>query len=430
MKHRTKTGPADHPRTRPGAAGLDPRSGRATTVTIGYDGELDEALTMILEVQITDPMTGASRKMRFSHSPVRIGRNQLNDLSLDTPFVSEWHGTIRFDNHSVAYFDLGSTNGSMLDGKRLTKNVAVELTDSSRLQVGGVELAVTVQQAEGAFNKTLGWGRPEDAPERSDRPAPAPAPAVVRSPERSRAGSSPPFARANPGHAPAAPSTPASPSAFPSPSGYSSPGGQAAPGYAGQGGYGHVNPSGGPALRPQPGEESAAGGLVARQRQLLEAFAESFVGLRKGYEQFGAEVGVRTVSGTTALHRARTSAELLDYLLQPNLDPAAASRELIAIFADLGIHHIAMMEAITEGVRAVLQSLDPRVNDLDAGAGLLSRGKTKAQWKSYLDRFDQLVTDDDELHTAIFSDEFARAYASVTLGDSGTAVRRKKEDKE
>ena len=87
-----------------------------------------------------------------------------------------------------------------------------------------------------------------------------------------------------------------------------------------------------------------------------------------------------------------------------------------------------MMEAITEGVRAVLQSLDPRANELDVGAGgILSRGKTKEKWKSYLERFDQLVTDDDELHTAIFSDDFARAYASVTLGEEG--VRRKKEDK-
>ena len=110
---------------------------------------------------------------------------------------------------------------------------------------------------------------------------------------------------------------------------------------------------------------------------------------------------------------------MLDYLLQPNLDPTAASRELIAIFADLGIHHIAMMEAITEGVRAVLQSLDPRANELDTGPGLFTRGKTKAQWKTYLERFDQLVTDDNELHAAIFSDEFARAYASVTLGEAG-----------
>jgi type VI secretion system protein ImpI len=380
---------------------------------------------MTLEVQITDPKTGSSRKMRFSTSPVRIGRNQLNDLSLDTPFVSEWHGTIRFDNHSVAYFDLGSTNGSMVDGRRLTKNVAVELSDASRLQVGGLELLVTVQQGESPLNKTLGWGRPDD------RPAPAgPAPAVIRSPG-ARAGATP-----GSGSGPMPPFTNLGPGASPSyhPAGGSAPGAGAAGGvHAGQPGYGsHPGGASSPALRP-PADEPSAGAppaLVARQRQLLEAFAESFVGLRKGYEQFGAEVGVRTISGSTALHRARTSGELLDYLLQPNLDPAAASRELIAIFADLGIHHIAMMEAITEGVRAVLQSLDPRANELDIGSGLLSRGRTKAQWKSYLERFDQLVTDDDELHTAIFSDDFARAYASVTLGESGTSVRRKKEDKE
>jgi type VI secretion system protein ImpI len=389
---------------------------------------------MTLEVQITDPMTGSSRKMRFSHSPVRIGRNQLNDLSLDTPFVSEWHGTLRFDTQGVAYFDLGSTNGSMLDGNRLTKNVAVALSESSRLQVGGVELTVTVQQAEGAFNKTLGWGRPDERPGTA---APAPAPAVVRSPDRSRGGSSPPVS--HPAAAAAASSSPANPSSASASASSAAPAGglaaivaaasAAAAAAASASAHGHAA-SGGPAYRAPTGDEPPAavsgGGLVARQRKLLEAFAESFVGLRKGYEQFGAEVGVRTVSGTTALHRARTSGELLDYLLQPNLDPAAASRELIAIFADLGIHHIAMMEAITEGVRAVLHSLDPRVNELDTGSGILSRGR-KAQWKTYLERFDQLVTDDDELHTAIFSDEFARAYASVTLGEEG--VRRKKEDK-
>ena len=389
---------------------------------------------MILEVQITDPMTGASRKMRFSHSPVRIGRNQLNDLSLDTPFVSEWHGTIRFDNNSVAYFDLGSTNGSMLDGKRLAKNVAVELTEASKLQVGGVELTVATQSAEGAFVKTLGWGRPDDAPPPPARPG-----------DRSRPPSSPSSSSSSSSSVVVAsprPGAGARAGASPSPSLPGPADGQRNPlhaavaaadaaAVAGGGAHGHAPSK--PAFRAPPaGDEHApapvAGGVAARQRQLLEAFAESFVGLRKGYEQFGAEVGVRTISGTTALHRARTAAELLDYLLQPNLDPAAASRELIAIFADLGIHHLAMMEAITEGVRAVLQSLDPRVNELDAGSGgILSRGR-KAQWKTYLDRFDQLVTDDDELHTAIFSDEFARAYASVTLGDDGGA-RRKKEDK-
>jgi len=383
---------------------------------------------MILEVQITDPKTGSSRKMRFSHSPVRIGRNQLNDLSLDTPFVSEWHGTIRFDNRSIAYFDLGSTNGSMLDGKRLTKNVAVELTEASRLQVGGLELSISMQQADSGLGKTLGWGRPDDRPAQ-----PAPAPAVIRSPDRPKSGgpgSASPFSSYHPGVSnPGLRPSPMAEDPYATPP--HGPGQPAAP----QGGpkAGVRGSMQGRAPEPavsSPGVVPAAGSadLVARQRHILEAFAESFVGLRKGYEQFGAEVGVRTIHGKSALHRARTSGEILDYLLQPNLDPEAAARELIAVFADLGIHHLAMMEAITEGVRAVLQSLDPRANELDVGAGgILSRGKTKEKWKSYLERFDQLVTDDDELHTAIFSDDFARAYASVTLGEEG--VRRKKEDK-
>ncbi len=390
---------------------------------------------MILEVQITDPKTGSSRKMRFSHSPVRIGRNQLNDLSLDTPFVSEWHGTIRFDNHSIAYFDLGSTNGSMLDGKRLTKNVAVELTEASRLQVGGLELSISMQQPDSGLGKTLGWGRPDDR-----RALPARAPAVIRSPDRPKSGgpgSASPFSSYHPGVSnpglrqspivedPYA-TPPQGPGQPPAPQGGAH--GGAPGGVRGSiHGRGAEPPVSSPGVAASPAAAGSAD-LVARQRHILEAFAESFVGLRKGYEQFGAEVGVRTIHGKSALHRARTAAEILDYLLQPNLDPEAAARELIAVFADLGIHHLAMMEAITEGVRAALQSLDPRANELEIGAGgILSRGKTKEKWKDYLERFDQLVTDDDELHTAIFSDDFARAYASVTLGEEG--VRRKKEDK-
>ena len=40
-----------------------------------------------------------------------------------------------------------STNGTVLEGKRLTKNVAVELTDTSRLQLGLLELTATPKTA-------------------------------------------------------------------------------------------------------------------------------------------------------------------------------------------------------------------------------------------------------------------------------------------
>ena len=141
--------------------------------------------------------------------------------------------------------------------------------------------------------------------------------------------------------------------------------------------------------------------------------------MRKGYEQFGAEVGVRTINGSTPLHRARSSRELLDYMTQPNVDANAAARDLIAIFADFGIHHIAMMQGVTEGVRGLLRALNSQ--GTDAKGRLFAKAKPKDQWKLYQEQLDQLLSDDNELHDAIFGNQFARAYASVTQGDAGKA---------
>ena len=64
-----------------------------------------------------------------------------------------------------------------------------------------------------------------------------------------------------------------------------------------------------------------------------------------------------------------------------------------------------MMEAVTEGVRSLLHLAGP------AGA------PKKSQWKEYVERFDHAINDDQELHDGIFGSEFARAYASVAVGD-------------
>jgi hypothetical protein len=323
---------------------------------------------MILAVQLKGPTPESNRSLRFSESPVRIGRNQLNDIPLDDPFVSEWHGIIRFTAQDVAYFDLGSTNGSILDGQKLPKNVPAALTDASRLQLGRIELSVSPTIEEAGSSKTIGWGqtfRTGPAIPPGARPGMASRSDVV-TPPAPGAGTSGVDYRAN--------------IVTPPPPG----GGAAAP-----------------ARAPGPGGPDAA--VLARYKKLLETFGEAFVGLRKGYEQFGAEVGVRTISGRTPLHRARTSRELLDYLVQPGVDLNAATKDLIAIFADFGIHHIAMMEAVTEGVRSLLHSLAPP--------------EKKSQWKEYLERFDHAVNDDQALHAGIFGAEFARAYASVVVGD-------------
>jgi len=357
---------------------------------------------MILEVRIKAPQGGVSRTLTFNKSPIRIGRNQLNDISLEDPFVSEWHGTIRFDEGSVAYFDLGSTNGTELDGKRLAKNVPCELTASSRLRLGLLEVTIVPPLAQtpppdtaprqpkgsGLF-QTLAWGQS------------APSLAAVEAKARERpmnvGGGGLPGERTGPLG----------------------------------GGTGPLPASSDPLRdtanrRPEAPEAEPRTDTKANLRAmtLLEAFAESFIGLRKGYEQFGREVGVRTIAGSTPLHRAANRDELLQYLMQPELNPGLVARDLIAIFADFGIHHIAMMQGVTEGVRAVLETLSPQANDLDAASRLFAGAKAKGQWKAYLERFEQMISDDNALHAAVFGNEFARAYASVTVGGDGKPPKK------
>jgi predicted component of type VI protein secretion system len=323
---------------------------------------------MQLEVQVKDVFAGQVKTLRFSSPSVRLGRNQLNDIPLDDPFVSEWHGVIRVDGPTVAYVDMGSTNGTLLGGKRLPKNVPTPLSASSTLVLGRHEIVVTpaavpapspVAAEPGArFGKTIGLGQPLPAL----RPSAA-VPVRVREASLSESGEQAP----------------------------------------------------------------APAGDARRADEILGAFCEAFVGLRKGFEQFGAEVGVRTVSGSTPLHRGRTADEIRSYLMDPSVDPAISTRELIGVFADFGIHHVAMMGGITEGVRVLLQSLDPRAFEL-GGGGFFSGSKTRAQWQAYLEQFDQLAGDDEQLHSAIFGDEFARAYAGVSTSGSPASGDDTKDD--
>ena len=116
---------------------------------------------------------------------------------------------------------------------------------------------------------------------------------------------------------------------------------------------------------------------MARCQRILEGFSDAFVALKKGYEEFGAEVGVRPLGGSTPVHLARSGREVMDHLLAPTLDVEGCLRDLKAVFADMGIHEIAMMEGITQGIRALLESLDPRVQGTQAGSGTFFRSRSK-----------------------------------------------------
>jgi hypothetical protein len=85
---------------------------------------------------------GASRRHAFLRSPVRIGRDPAGDVVLDEPFVSLRHGLVQFDDREAWYTDLGSRNGTSLEGRPLTPDEPARLEPGQALAIGPLRLAV------------------------------------------------------------------------------------------------------------------------------------------------------------------------------------------------------------------------------------------------------------------------------------------------
>ena len=86
------------------------------------------------------------KRVGFSASPVRIGRNPLNELCIEDPVVSQWHALIRFDEsqQQIIVMDLGSTNGTAFDGQRLQRHAPVFVGQSDVLSIGPIHLNVVL----------------------------------------------------------------------------------------------------------------------------------------------------------------------------------------------------------------------------------------------------------------------------------------------
>src|SRR5512147_997758 len=68
--------------------------------------------------------------------PVIIGRQAGSDLQLDHQQVSRRHAEIHSTPTECSLVDLGSANGTRLNGQKLTPNVPVTLKHGDSLQIG------------------------------------------------------------------------------------------------------------------------------------------------------------------------------------------------------------------------------------------------------------------------------------------------------
>ncbi len=83
----------------------------------------------------------AGTVFRIERPRITIGRANA-DLTLNDTEASRQHAALEVRDTSYRLSDLGSTNGTLVDGSRIDS--AVELTDKAEFQVGGTTLMLIV----------------------------------------------------------------------------------------------------------------------------------------------------------------------------------------------------------------------------------------------------------------------------------------------
>lgn len=87
-------------------------------------------------------LTGNADKERVKLRPQGhvIGRSSDADIPIDDPYSSEFHARVGIQDNRVVVHDLGSTNGTYVNGRRVTTPTAVSKGDT--VQIGKTILEV------------------------------------------------------------------------------------------------------------------------------------------------------------------------------------------------------------------------------------------------------------------------------------------------
>ena len=99
----------------------------------------DIGLLNPIETQIRVIEFGSEREFA-GNAPLVIGRDPGAGLPLNDPEVSRRHARLETQDGAVFLRDLGSSNGTFLNGKRLTQ--AIELREGDEVDVGTTRLKV------------------------------------------------------------------------------------------------------------------------------------------------------------------------------------------------------------------------------------------------------------------------------------------------
>lgn len=422
-----------------------------------------------LLVRITNTQTGETEHSAFASSPVRIGRNQLNELVLNEPFVSQWHAVVRFDDNKVRYVDLGSTNGTMMNGRRLARHVQVEVDPQTDLRVGPLQLAFARAQVTPdmyAAPRTTMFNMATHGAHGSEQSVVTNATMMFNPNDPATMEQNTMFLR--PGEVPGGATMPGGGmpgvdmqellriteltkpyyqqyrqtwsavlsqlrtalerTAGPQREGMVLCLCQQFPQLAKEPEFRtlmetlRIDPAALGEVDAQDWIKRLGGGghlppgatvntAIAMERvgAVLESYSQAFVELRKGYEQFGEEMALQLVQDRNPLHDANSPQDVLRYLLDWTTDGGDRVRDLTRAFADLALHQVALLSGVMEGTRSLLQGISPQQLSGERTMSLARNGGGGIFEKIFNSKKARLWTNFSDMHQRLIEeDRFSR----------------------
>ncbi|MEW2060494.1 DUF1707 and FHA domain-containing protein [Streptomyces sp. NPDC007002] len=121
--------------------------------------------------------------------PLLIGRDPANGLRLNHETVSRLHAELSAQNGRWVLRDLGSTNGTCVNGQRLVGSIPVR--DGDQVSFGRMSFRLTAPDRLPVPSSGPQDPRPELPPQAARPPAAAPPPRPPHAPELPRHGSTP-----------------------------------------------------------------------------------------------------------------------------------------------------------------------------------------------------------------------------------------------
>jgi type VI secretion system protein ImpI len=404
-------------------------------------------MPVALVARVLDTQANQQFEMTFERFPVRIGRNQLNDLHVDRPYISQFHASIDIRDRQIFLRDLGSTNGTVFAGRRLARDQPVDVTNGPEINIGPIvlRLALVEQETkkkatrEGNFldisdhasNASAHFPRAQPIPKGAEDPfirqiipyieAYRTAwgavyrviydhltrlPPELRTNYLKRLGLEHPTVNAETDFQKIAQYYGVEPRTL----------GEFTPPQAALAALAELSRTLVPGGKPIDDVPSILS-FARRMRDTLEVFLKCFIPLRDGYQEF--EVGVlardRDSSEGDRVAMAKDDKELGAVLLGPGGGPEAV-RKLREIFVEVMSHQVALLNGVMEGVKTLLVQLSPKAIEEDferkgKKAGLFSN-KYEALWKFYEDRHGDYSGEDKQTFLIIFGPQFSRAYAA------------------